>query len=261
MGRLMIVSKADRLDEYMEIARQFDVCFEINDFYETAVLDNSVAKEQLIEQYKAVGIPEGSTLHGAFFDIVVFSQDERIRDVSRLRMKQSMEVARELEVTGVVFHTNFNPMLSSEEYDDNVVEQTTAYLEELLKQYREQHIYLENMFDSSPRILARISERLIRYDNYGVCLDYAHSSISQTPMSDWGEGLAPYLKHVHINDNDLKRDLHLAVGTGQIDWNQFAKYYRTYFDQCSVLVENTLPETQIQSIRYLQENFVGLLRE
>ena len=199
-------------------------------------------------------------MHGAFLDVVVFSKDERICEISKLRMRQSMEIARKLGVKGVVFHTNCNPMLSGESYDYNVITKTAVYVEELLQAYSEIDIYLENMFDASPRMLVCISEQLKKYSNYGVCLDYAHASISNVPMSEWVEELAPYLRHVHINDNDLKRDLHLAVGMGQIDWNQFAKYYHTYFDQCSVLVETTLPGAQVQSLRYLKENFVGLFK-
>ena len=261
MGRFMVVAKADRLSEYKAVAEKYDVGFEINDFYDARILDDEAKQTRIIQEYRNVGVPEGSTMHGAFLDVVVFSSDEKIREISMLRMRQSMDIARKLGVKGVVFHTNCNPMLSGEQYDYNVVSKTVAYIEELLCEYPEINIYLENMFDVSPRILVRISEELAKYPNYGVCLDYAHASISDMPMSDWVEELAPYLRHIHINDNDLKRDLHLAVGSGHIDWNQFARYYRTHFDQCSILVETTLPEAQEQSLRYLGENFVGLFKD
>lgn len=261
MGRFMVVAKVDRLPEYKAISEQYNVGFEINDFYEADVLDNDEKQSQIIQQYLDVGIPEGSTMHGAFIDIAVFSDDEKIVEISRLRMRQSMEIAKRLGVHGVVFHTNCNPMLAGDSYDYKVVTKTAAYVEELLKEYPEIDIFLENMFDASPKVLLGISERLCKYLNYGVCLDYAHACISAFPMQDWVEILAPYLKHIHINDNDLKRDLHMAVGTGYIDWNQFAKYYRTHFDQCTVLVETMRPEEQIQSLNYLKAHFVGLLRE
>ncbi len=260
MGRFLVVSKVDKLSEYKAIADQYDVGFEINDFFNPKVLDDEEEQSRLIQQYQDAGIPESSTMHGAFFDVVVFSSDEKIVEISKLRMRQSMGIAKRLGVQGVVFHTNGNPMLSGDVYDENVIERTAEYLEELLQTYPDINIYLENMFDATPKILARISERLCRYANYGVCLDYAHASISDLPMSDWVEALAPYLKHIHINDNDLKKDLHMPVGSGSINWNQFAKYYRTHFDQCSILVETTKPEDQIQSLNYLKENFVGLFR-
>ncbi len=261
MGKFLVVSKADRLSEYREIADRYHVGFEINDFFDPKVLDDEAEQSRLIQQYQETGIPEGSTMHGAFFDIVVFSNDEKIVEISKLRMRQSMEIAKRLGVQGVVFHTNGNPMLSGETYDYNVIVKTTEYLEKLLQAYPNINIYLENMFDATPKILERISERLCKYTNYGVCLDYAHASISDLPMGDWVEALTPYLKHIHINDNDLKKDLHMPVGSGSIDWNQFARYYRTHFDQCTVLVETTMPEDQIQSLNYLKENFVGLFRD
>lgn len=260
MSTFMVVSKVEQLAEYKAISEQYGVSFELNDFFDADVLDDTHKQDAIIHQYEAVGIPEGSTMHGAFFDVVVFSTDAKIREISQLRMKQSMDIARRLGLRGVVFHTNCNPMLDSEAYDNNVVSMTASYLEELLQEYTEIDIYLENMFDASPKILREISQCLAKYSNYGVCLDYAHASISNTPMQDWVEELAPYLKHIHINDNDLKSDLHLPLGAGQINWNQFVKYYRTHFDQCSILIETTSPGGQRQSLQYLKESFVGVFR-
>ncbi len=260
MDGFLIVSKLDQIEEYKLIADRYHVGFELNDFYDPKVLDDEIEQERIIHQYLKVGVPDNSTMHGAFFDIVVFSHDERIAETSRLRLRQSMEIAKRIGVKAVVFHTNANPMLAGDVYDNNVIDKTADYLEQLLIDYPDIYIYLENMFDATPGILARISERLCKYPNYGVCLDYAHASISSLPMGDWVETLAPYLSHIHINDNDLKTDLHMPVGSGSINWNQFAKYYRTYFDGCTVLVETTNPEDQIQSLNYLRDNFVGLFR-
>jgi sugar phosphate isomerase/epimerase len=257
MGRFLVVSKSDALDEYKSISKQYDVGFEINDFYDPDVLDDEVTKSGLIEAYLSEGIPEGSTMHGAFFDVVVFSNDMRIREISIDRMRQSMDIAKKLGVKGVVFHTNYNPGLCSLQYDSNVIDKTVECLEMLLKKYPGIDIYLENMFDAAPDILAEISLRLKKYDNYGVCLDYAHAVISPTPVDIWVDRLAAFVKHIHINDNDKKCDLHLPLGRGSIDWNLFMKHYREYFDDCSVLIETTLPDNQRISLEYLQNNFMG----
>ncbi|MBE5942853.1 MAG: hypothetical protein E7264_09995 [Lachnospiraceae bacterium] len=260
MDGFLIVSKVDRLEEYKQIADRYHVGFELNDFYDPKVLDDEAEQERIIQQYLQAGIPDDSTMHGAFFDIVVFSHDDKIAEISRMRLRQSMEIAKRIGVKAVIFHTNANPMLAGEIYDNNVIEKTTNCLEELLLDYPDINIYLENMFDATPRILVNISKRLSKYPNYGICLDYAHAAISRLPMGDWVEALAPYLSHIHINDNDLKVDLHMPLGSGSINWNQFAKYYRTTFDGCTVLIETTNPEDQIQSLNYLRDNFVGLFR-
>lgn len=259
MGQVLIVSLAKDIEEYKALAREYNVGFEVNDFYNPDVLENPDEMERLIAFYQEEGLPAGSTMHGAFFDIVVFSYDPRIREISELRMEQSMKAAVRLGVKGVVFHTNYSPMLSGAEYDRRAVDMTAQYMECLLKRYPDTEIYLENMFDTDPDIMIAMSERLCTYGNYGVCFDYAHASISNTPMEIWVKGLAPYIKHVHINDNDFKKDLHLAVGDGKIDWSQFVAYREQYFRDSSVLIETTSPENQRRSLEYLERNYKGFL--
>lgn len=255
MGQVLIVAREQDIESYKAIAEEYNVGFEVNDFYNPEVLENEDEMNRLVEFYQREGLPKGSTMHGAFFDIVVFSHDLRIREISELRMEQSMKIAVRIGVKGVVFHTNISPVLSSMEYDQRAIEMTVEYLECLLKRYPDTEIYLENMFDADPDILAAISERLCIYENYGVCFDYAHASISSTPIQTWVEALAPYIKHIHINDNNLKRDQHLALGDGKIDWQQFMEYRKKYFDNCSLVIETTLPENQRRSLKYLEQNF------
>ena len=74
-----------------------------------------------------------------------------------------------------------------------------------------------------------------------------------TPIEEWIKALRQYIRHIHINDNDLRRDLHLAVGDGRIDWELFCRYYQTYFEECSVLIETTKPDNQRRSLEYLRK--------
>lgn len=253
MENFLIVSKVERLQEYKQIADEYQLGFELNDFYDPSVLENPSRQQELIEQYHLAGLPAGSTMHGAFLDVVLFSEDPQIRRISRLRVSQSMEIAQKAGVKGVVFHTNSNPALSGDYYDRRVVKMVSEYIARLLESYPDIDIYLENMFDTNPVILTRIARELQSYPGFGICLDYAHAAISGTAMNIWVDSLAEYVKHLHINDNDLRRDLHLAVGDGAIDWKQFAKYYRHDFYPCTTLIETALPKQQIRSLQYLKQ--------
>lgn len=256
MKRILIVARADRLDDYLEIAREYQVAFELNDFYEAELLDDEERCRAVQEKYRKAGIPAGSTMHGAFFDVTIFSNDEQIRRVSNRRMRQSMEIARNLGLRGVVFHTNWNPLVYGDVYVEQIMDRTAVYLEGLLKEYPEIDIYMENMFDASPKVLAGISQRLEAYPNYGVCLDYAHAIIygdGGTEVSQWIRQLKPYIRHIHINDNNLKQDQHLALGDGQIDWGRFLQYYQEQFADISVLIETTPPELQRRSLEFFRK--------
>ena len=171
MGKYLVVSRVETLREHMALSREYGVAFEINDFFDPELLEDPERQQEIIDTYLEAGLPEGSTMHGAFLDVMVFSQDPLIREVSQRRMRQSMEIARKLHVKGVVFHTNVNPMLSSREYDIRAIDMTADYLKILLADFPDIEIYLENMFDASPDILVRISERLMDFPNSGVCFD------------------------------------------------------------------------------------------
>lgn len=256
-GRFLIVSKVDRLKEYKEISEEYSVAFEINDFFVPAILDDKEKQEEIIQEYFKVGIPKGSTMHGAFFDIAIFSQDKKIREVSELRMLQSMEIARRLGVKGVVFHTNYNPYLPSQVYKDQLIATTSDYLAKLLEQFSDIEIYMENMFDTEPDILEGISKKLEGYKNYGVCLDWAHVNVYAHNKGEWIDSLKTYVKHIHINDNDFNSDLHLPVGDGKINWEQFFVYYLNYFyeNRSSILIETNEPCGQRKSLEYMKKNF------
>lgn len=259
MGRVLVVSNASKIDEHKKLAEEYGVSFELNDFFNPQTLCNEEKIDQLIQIYQKKGIPKESTMHGAFYDIVLFSEDPMIQEISQIRMIQSMEIAKRLQMKGVVFHTNVNPILYSKGYLDRVVSMTVSFIESLLKRYNPIEIYLENMFDSDPQTLLRISEPLSQYENYGVCLDFAHASLSATEPSEWIDTLMPYLKHIHINDNDLKHDLHLALGTGQIDLELFFNLYQEKLTKCSLLIETSDPENQRISLEYLKRRHAELL--
>jgi len=252
MDRLLIVSLAEGLSEYERIACDYGVGYEINDFYNPELLEDEERVSVRIEEYKTRGIPRNSTMHGAFYDTILFSFELEMRELAKKRMRQSMEIARKLKLNGVVFHTNYMPALEGEMYDKRVVEYTVSYLKELLMDFPEVNIYLENMFDDSPNILVLIAKELKDFNNFGICLDYAHANVFAKDYLEFVKELAPYVKHLHINDNNLEKDQHLAVGDGKIDWEVFADFYRDYFSECTVLIETTKPENQIKSLEFLK---------
>ncbi len=252
MNDFLVVSFAGTLKEHAEIAQKYHVAFEINDFYDPDVLDRPDRIDELIKQYEQIGVPQGSTMHGAFFDVILHSRDKVVRENARKRMRQSMEIAKRMGLGAVIFHTNYQPCIVGEGYMQSVIRENVVFLKELLEEYPMIPIYLENMFDDTPDLLVEISKQLQEYSNYGVCFDYGHACVYGSDIDYWVQRIAPHTKHLHINDNDLKRDLHLALGSGEINWEQFRDYYQRYFSQCSVLVEVYGVEEQAASLEFLE---------
>lgn len=251
MRKFLIIPKISDLKASLELAREYDLGFEFNDFFMPSVLDDETSLDKLIGEYKAAGLPEYRTLHGAFFDVIPFSPDEKIRAVSNLRIRQSIAAARKIGAAAVVFHTNYNPFLNSHAYVKDWLDLNAAYWNGILSEYPDVSIYLENMFDNSPYIIAELAERLCGNANFGICLDYAHAALTNVSQSEWVETLGKYVKHIHINDNDYKSDLHLAVGDGKIQWREFYDLYENNMNGATILIETSPLENQRRSIERL----------
>ncbi|MBE5881744.1 MAG: hypothetical protein E7289_05520 [Lachnospiraceae bacterium] len=253
--RLLIIPDPKQIEKSVALAQKYGCGFEYNDFYIPQFLDDATVCEERIRTYKQQrDLPEYTTMHGAFFDVTIFSDDPKIFAVSDERVEQSFRIALSIGVKGIVFHTNFVPNFHAEYYHRNWIERNISYWREKLEKYRDINIYIENMFDMSYELLVKLAEGLSEYPNFGICLDYAHAHAfgDEHKIADWVNTLAPYVKHIHINDNDLEHDLHLGIGEGKIDWERFKEFYETYFPAASVLVEMKNLEAAEKSIQYLQ---------
>ena len=193
------------------------------------------------------------------FDVLVFSEDRRIREISEQRIRESLELARKIGVVGVVFHTNHTPLLTSDFYVKGWQEKNEAFWRRILPEYPDLNIYMENMFDSSPDMLSALGKSLSDLPNFGVCLDYAHAVIYGSDIDGWVKEISSYVRHLHINDNDLKNDLHLAAGEGKIDWRRFKEHYDSSLSKAkTALIETSSLESQRRSAEFLTNLGINL---
>lgn len=258
LTKIHIIPEMDELDEYIELANKYGLHFEYNDFYMPWILDNEDRKTEIIDTYlkKAGELPSDNSLHGAFLDVTIFSMDEKIRTISEFRIRQSMDIASRIGAKSVIIHTNYVPTFLDDDYENSWVDKNYKFLTKLLKDYPDINIYMENMFDITPDMLTRLAERLKDYSNFGVCLDYAHLNVfgsKEISPEEWVNKLAPYIKHVHINDNDKIKDRHWALGKGSIDYGEFLDYYNKNFPEATVLIEVKGIDKIRESLNYLIE--------
>lgn len=257
MKQILIIPDINNIEETLKLANDYNLGFEYNDFFSPDVLDDTDRLVAICRSYKQHSLPDYTTLHGAFFDVIPFSMDKRIKEISLQRIHQSIDVARMMGAKGVVFHTNYNPFLNSTDYVESFIKQNVKIWDEILKANPGINIYLENMFDTTPDIMEGIAEGLASNQNFGICLDYAHAALSKVAPEKWTRCLGKYIKHVHINDNDLVSDLHQAWGDGKIDRQVFYDAYNTYMKDASVLIETSSYENKVKSLEVLaKEGFL-----
>lgn len=255
MSQLYLVPDIRDIGHSIQLAGEYDCAFEYNDFYDPAVLDDPEKQEEIIACYKKYRRDFSmDTMHGAFLDVTIHSSDPRIREVSMLRIHQSMEIAKKLGLKAVIFHTGRLAGFRVDFYLEQWKKQNASFFRKLAEEYPDQQIYMENMFDEAPDILAGLAENMKDVKNFGVCLDYAHAALTGCPGSEWVETLADYICHIHINDNDLHNDLHQPLGTGQIDWKDFDCLLRKHQVDASVLIEVNGFDAQKKSLAYMKQH-------
>ncbi|MGN0701409.1 MAG: TIM barrel protein, partial [Oscillospiraceae bacterium] len=249
-----IIPLSDNFSETEELIREYGANLEYNDFFSPEVYDNDAEIERLISFYKSTDRDRsGDTLHGAFLGLDISSDDSVVRDRSRALFRKSMQIAGRLGVKGVVFHTGLLGGLNLRSFADRWLEKSKGFLRTLAGEFPDIDIYIENTFEQEPYLFEELSKELSDVKNFGLCLDYAHASLTKIPAARWLETLAPYVRHIHINDNDLQNDLHLAVGDGKIDFAEFMYLLDKCNIDASVLIEVGSADKARRSIEYLEK--------
>ena len=256
MKGIYMIPDYRQLQVSADVAAEYGLCFEYNDFFFPEILDDEASVEERIQAYTSLGRDcSRDTMHGAFFDVTVFSYDSKIREIAMLRMRQSMEIAKRLGLRAVIFHGNYLPFLRRESYDKAWLSYTEEAVRTLAKEYPGIGIYLENMFEDSPELLVCLAEGLRDVPEFGLCLDYAHALLNSDEIAGWMQEMAPYLKHMHINDHHFDADVHLVPGDGMTDWQEFCLLKERYAPEATVLCEVRGLEATRRSVEFLNEVF------
>ncbi len=252
---LYCIPRLQQIEDYLRFSEEYQMGFEYNDFFLPSLLDNETEKEQMIKKYLSFGRDcSKDTLHGAFFDVCIDSIDRKIFQVSDLRIRQSMEIARKMGLRAVIFHTNYIVNFRLQSYLETWLLRNEEYWRKILKDYPEQEIFMENMFDDAPGLLQKLAAKMADEPRFSVCLDTAHAMISGSPVELWLQELKPYVSHIHVNDNDGKADLHQAVGDGCFPWEVYHTWICSFEKKPSVLIEVKEFADLKKSVKYMQEH-------
>lgn len=254
-GKLYCIPSLAQLPDYAEFSRQYHAAFEYNDFFIPGVLDDDEKKKSIMAQYMSLDRDRSEdTLHGAFLDICINSSDPQIFAASDRRIHQCMDIAREMGLKAVIFHTNYIVNFRLKSYLNGWLELNESYWKKLLQEYPKQKIYIENMFDDTPELLAELARRMKDEPRFAVCLDTAHAFISGSPLKDWFDSLKPYTAHLHVNDNNQYEDLHCPVGFGSFPWDDFQNWVTSLECKPSLLIEVRSFEDLQKSVNYMKEH-------
>lgn len=202
---------------------------EIQDFFDSAVLDGdwqSVVSEikPLIAGYKGrLGI------HGPFWGFKIDSQDPLIRAVVTKRFLQGLEVCEALGATQMVIHSpyttwDYNNLDANAGAREGVVSRVHQTLKDVVARAEAIgcELVIENIEDKDPLDRVKLAEsfgsKAVKVSIDTGHAHYAHVSTGAPPVDLYVTAAGEMLHHIHIQDSEGYADRHWLPGEGTIRW-------------------------------------------
>jgi sugar phosphate isomerase/epimerase len=198
---------------------------EVGDFASPQLLDGNWQQQLQDLRPLLQGLPGPLTMHGPFLDLSPASPEPGLRRLTSERYRLALQIAGALRARYLVLHTQWNPNLRQPDYRERWVEGNCRFWEDLLPAVEEAGttVLFENMWDAAPDHLVQLLDRLPA-GRFAACLDAGHASIfSPLTWQSWAQVLGERLAYVHLSDNHLGWDQHLALGQGSIDFSRLLR--------------------------------------
>lgn len=237
--KIYVRAKMDSLEQFIPIAKKYDVGLEI------ALSFEDLNKDFEIDSF--VGLP--LTIHAPFFDVNIASFNRYVAEKSMEIMKDTLEICNRLNVDNVVFHHNYQPFLYNFD-EDGYCERFCRNFEKVFESRKGDYfISLENVFETDNSIGKKIVSELNR-DFVGFCFDCGHFNLFteitlEEWLADWGDKIFEF----HLHNNYGYRDDHNSLTAGNIDIKKILTLGKAKF----YTIENRNVKDTEDSIVFLKE--------
>ena len=184
------------------------------------------------------------TVHAPFADMNIASPSKLILATTFKRLRQSMEYASSLDAYLWVLHPGAKTGISMF-YPGEDWKQNNKSLVELHKTAEDcgLNIAIENLPEKYGFLMKRPEDFEKFYKetgliDVGIALDVGHANL-EGQIDHFLRRLPDKITHIHVSDNTGTDDQHLGIGSGKIDWQQFAMTLREIDFDKTIMIEST----------------------
>jgi sugar phosphate isomerase/epimerase len=166
-------------------------------------------------------------IHGPFIDLAPGAIDPLIREVTKRRISQVLNLLPIFQPSSVVFHGGFDQR-RYREIEEQWVEGALDTWSQCIDLVEGEGIpiMIENVYEKSPEFIARIFEA-IDSPYFRFCFDTGHFNLwSETSLETWLQRLGDRIGEIHLHDNHGIVDEHLAIGSGSFDFKALFEWIR-----------------------------------
>ncbi|MCR5788345.1 MAG: sugar phosphate isomerase/epimerase [Lachnospiraceae bacterium] len=238
----------DDKDKWDALASDMSLCYEALELSLQPVFSEDGLFDDYMKWYGSNG--RTTSLHGVFIDVNPASGDPLFRELSEKRCRQSMETAKAVGASNVIFHSSCFPVLRGA-YLENWADVCADFYQGLADAF-DLNIYIENSFDIDAEPIRQLMKR-INDPRIGVCLDIGHANYSRISLRQWFEELGEWIVYLHLSDNEGIYDDHLTLGRGTVDWKEADALWRG-------LDRDTVLTLEVGGIKGVKDS-VSFLRE
>lgn len=233
---------ATMCENWLDVVRTGNMAIETDHFCQAENLDGSECVQAKAELKKIMDKHEVKVLHGPFNELFPAAIDQRARSLAMDRLNQAAEIAIDFGIKRMVVHSGYIPFVYFKEWHRN---RSVEFWQEFMADKPDDfEICIENVLDDEPYMLAEIA-KLIDDKRVGLCYDVGHANIvGECSQDEWLETMAPYLKHLHIHNNDGTGDYHNEIMNGSIDMDRLI---RGVIKKCSPQTSITMEVLQCKN--------------
>lgn len=226
IDRVFAAPKCPELEEGIAFALANRLDYELPTFYYVENLDH---KEREMARYRELltGFQGMLSMHGPIFDTNVVSLDPELQRISHYRYLQAIQVAKEMGVRYLVFHSQWTPIYPAANATRMWLAKVTAYWEKMIAEHLEGSnltILIENFLDPCPDSMLTLLSR-INSPHLKACLDTGHVNIfSELSPIDWLKQLGHHVAYIHAHNNGGELDSHDSFEQGVLDMDSFLNH-------------------------------------
>lgn len=176
-----------------------------------------------------------TVFHAPFAELHPCAIDPMARELTMKRFNQAADLACRYGIDRMVAHGGFIPNVY---YPIWYETQSAAFWKEFLKtRPGEFQLMIENVLEDDPESMKRMVDA-IDDPRAGICLDVGHAHVvSSVPIETWIKVLGTRIYHVHLHNNDGKRDSHSPLDQGNIDISRVLALLDIYAPKASITLE------------------------
>jgi len=226
-------------------AREYGFGLEIAEFCTAWNIDRRFELTDSRVQESLQGISR-SILHAPSNELFPCAIDEKARELAAYRYRQAIDLAKRYGSKKVVIHGGYHPWMY---YPVWYVGQSVSFWKDFLKEDPGVEIVLENVLETQPDLILDILEG-VDDPRLRMCFDVGHiNAYSYIPIMDWLETCAPWIGHIHVNNNDGREDLHQGLQDGIIPMKELLQRIESLCPEATITLEMTETKSSLEWLR------------